>query len=561
MAGPRHRHVAPALDRALPLRTLLDTPILDGASLVAGASGIDRMVDRLNIMEVPDILPWVKPREFLLTTAYPLREHPEGLADLVADLDDAGLSAIGVKLGRYVDELPARMLEVADDRGFPIVLLPTGVAFDEIFNEILTSILNRQAAQLERAERIHRAFLQLVLEGDGLPAIVANLAELTDGPTAIVARDGRVLASSRCQEVAGWHDVPGRLDLGDDHVRIGPDEVPARAVPITAGPRLHGHVLAMAGDRTLTADLQALESAATIAALAMTMRAEVQAIEDKYRSDLVHDLLSGRALDHGDAVDRARSFGWDLERRLIAVVVQLDVPSEPVVPDEVRRRPPLIAKLRDPVLARDPGAAVVRFSDEVVVLTGAFPPDEGGREAATAFVRSLVDAVADRDGATASAGVSRPVEALADVPVAYDQAATALRIGRRVNGDGAAAHFDDLGVHRVLSLIPDGTELQGFAADTLGELMGDDDDAADLRRTLHVLLECNVNVAEAARRLYVHYNTLRYRIEKLERIVGPFTRDARVRLDVHVALLIRQMHRVDTGSGPGTPHRPGSLQR
>lgn len=552
VAGTRHRHVAPALDRALPLRTLLDTPILEGASLVAGAAGIDRMVDRLNVMEVPDILPWVKPREFLLTTAYPLREHPEGLADLVADLDDAGLSAIGVKLGRYVDELPARMLEVADERGFPIVLLPTGVAFDEIFNEILTSILNRQAAQLERAERIHRAFLQLVLEGDGLPAIAANLADLTDGPAAIVDRDGRVLAASRCDEVAGWTSTPDRLDLrGDGHVRVGHADVPAVVVPVTAGPRLHGHVVALAGGRTVTGDLAALESAATVAALAMTMRAEVQAIEDKYQSDLVHDLLSGRALDHGDVVDRARSFGWDLERRLIAVVVQFDVPTEPVVPDPVRRRRPLIGQVRQPVQARDPGAAVVRFSDEVVVLTGAFAPDDGGREAATAFVRSLVDAVPDRDGATASAGVSRPVDDLADVPVAYDQAATALRIGRRVHGDGATAHFDDLGVHRVLSLIPDGHELQHFAADTLGALAGDDEDAVELRRTLRVLLESNVNVAEAARRLYVHYNTLRYRIEKLERIVGPFTHDARVRLDVHVALLIRQMHRVETSAGPG----------
>ena len=59
-------------------------------------------------MEVPDIVAWVKPQELLLTTGYPLRDAPDGLAALVRDLDAAGVSALAVKLRRYLDELPAR---------------------------------------------------------------------------------------------------------------------------------------------------------------------------------------------------------------------------------------------------------------------------------------------------------------------------------------------------------------------------------------------------------------------------------------------------------------------
>jgi purine catabolism regulator len=115
-------------------------------------------------------------------------------------------------------------------------------------------------------------------------------------------------------------------------------------------------------------------------------------------------------------------------------------------------------------------------------------------------------------------------------------------MGRRLNGPGSVAHFDALGVYRLLSLVPDPDELRDFARQTLKGLAADGDpDAEDLRMTLEVLLDTNLNVAEAARRLHFHYNTLRYRIGKIERLVGPFMERPDLRLDLSVALRILHM--------------------
>jgi PucR family transcriptional regulator, purine catabolism regulatory protein len=533
----------PGPPAAQPLADVLAAPVLAGARVLAGSAGLHRRVERLNVMEVPDILPWVKPHEFLLTTAYPLRGRPDSLPALIEELDDAGLAGVGIKLGRYLDELPPAVLERAEARAFPVVQLPDGVGFDEILNEVLTGILHRQAQALERSQRIHRLFLQLVLRGQGLPEIAAALAELLDAPVAIVDRRGRVLAASGIEALG--LAVGAQLDVepASGTARAGDRRLACLAVPISAGARDHGHVVALADRESPTDDLPALEHAATVAALTITKQMEVQAVEDKYRSDLMYDLLR-EVDDRDDVLRRATSFGWDLDRPLVTLVLRVDDPPAPVVPDEVTRRPPLAAAVRRLVTERDPGAAVVRFSNEVVVLTTPFEGPEA-RCAARAFAARLADEAGRSAGGTVSVGLARPVADVRLVATGYEQARRAVTIGRRVHGDGAIAHFDELGVHRLLSLVEDPAELRAFVAATLGSLAGDDPTAADLRRTLQALIDAGGNVAEAARRLHYHYNTLRYRIDKLESILGPFTTDARLRLDVQLALLVHDLRGLD----------------
>jgi len=526
----------------LTVREVLAAPCLSRARVLAGAAGLDRVVQRLNVMEVPDILPWVKAHELLLTTGYPVRDDPEALVRLVGELDDRGLAALAIKLHRYLDAVPPGLLEEADRRDFPIIEFPQGVGFDDVLNEVLGTLLNRQAALAARTEEVHRALVSVVLEGGTLSDLAAELAVIMGGPVLVTTPDGRVVAEAGdTDELAAVTASPAFESTGRFRVETAPPPGVA-VVPIVAGRVDHGRIVTFSRTAISETDVHCLERAATVAALAITKGLAVAAVEDKYRTDFLRDLLTGRAEDLPSAVAHARSLGWDVDRPAIVVVAELDPDQVSASVSGLELRPVqerFAGAWQTVMRLRDAYAPVASFNAEVVVVPAA--PADGDLARLVADLDRRV--AGDRGGGrlTFSLGVSRVADGPGDLPRAYEQARTAVRIGRRLHGPGARVTFDQLGAHRLLALIPDGAELRSYVADVLGDLAADSADAADLRHTLEALLDNSGNVAETARQLHFHYNTLRYRIEKLERMVGPFTRNAALRLDLSLALRLCQL--------------------
>jgi purine catabolism regulator len=534
------------------VREVLGMSAMNGARLLAGASGLERVVQRLNVMEVPDVLPWVKAHELLLTTGYPVRSTPDGVPALLAALDDRGLAAVCIKLNRYLDTLPDQALAVADERGLPLIQLPDGVGFDDILNQVLTEVLNRQAALLERSEEVHRALVAVVLDGGGLPELVSEMAVILGAPVLVTTADGRVLAEGgESGELAALRttscfDPSGRFLTEREPRGVHRHDSSGwhAVVPVVAGKFDHGRIASFSRDRPLDErDLHVLERAATVAALAVTKQLAVRAVEGKYRGDFLRDVLSDRAGGRDRVVAHCQSLGWDVDRAQVVVVAELDpatVLAQQPGPELRPVQERFAAAWEGAVRVRDPAAPVVGFTQEVVALLAVPAGADPDR-----IVRDVVREVSGDGGGGRrpfATGVSRVVEEPEQIPEAYEQARRAVHVGRQLHGTGAVAHFDTLGTFRLLSLVRDPAELRGFVSETLGDLATQDDpEAADLRRTLQVLLDTNLNVAEAARRLFVHYNTLRYRIGKLERMLGPFASDPDLRLDLALALKVLQM--------------------
>ena len=419
------------------------------------------------------------------------------------------------------------------------------------------------SAALARIDALHTGLTQIVLEGGNLDGIAAEVTRVLDVGVAVTSTDGRERAAAFADDVRealASHDLvdpTGRLRverIGADGAAVGAGE--ARSLRVAAGGvDLARLVCVRLGEPLSSDDVHALERAAAVAALLITREAAVTAVENKYQGDFLRDLLLGRAGDEAYIAEHADTFGWDLDRPVVVVVAEIDpaAPGEEPASGAQRRlwQERFSAAWRQVCVSLDPGIATVDFSSEVVSLLPVDPAAHRQGDVPVAgrdVVRRAVTAVSgDKGGGRRqfSVGVSRAASSLEELPGAYAQARRAVEVGRRVNGGGSTTFFDQLGVHRLIALIPDtpqgGGELVAFVDDVLGPLAEQTTDAADLRETLQVLLDTNFNVAEAARLQFFHYNTMRYRVSKLERLLGPLSTDPHLRLDVAVALRVLEI--------------------
>jgi purine catabolism regulator len=545
LPGRRRRGGQVPVD-GLTVREMLGQDAMRGTRIIAGADGLDRVVRRLNVMTVPNIVRWTKQDEFLLTTGYPLPREPGEFGRLIEQLAAKGLAGLGVKLDEYLAEVPADAVELADRAAFPIVVIPPTSPLDDVLSQTFETIVNRQAAALARRQQIHDAFLRVALTGGGLARLSGELAEILPGADVVICDPAGypLAATTRSQDV---RDSTGRVTSGWLVAGVHKDAetgTPWAAAVIRAGEMRHGWVLAVGGAQGLPgAAGVAVEQAALVAALEITRDLAVLAVEQQFASNALHDLVTGTAGNMDQALERAVRFGWDLRRPLTVLVARHgDIEQGGTEAGEEAAHPQEAAALRAvdlwtrAVRDRDRDAAVAGFATELVAVVGVAD--------AAALARKVHADMTGSTGRGYSVGVSQVGAGPLDIPRLYEEARVALQVGRRLNGSGAVTNFAGLGLYRLISNVSQ-AELRAFVHDTLGPVLDLPEPArSDLLKSLAVLSSTRFNVAESARILHYHYNTMRYRVTKLERMLGEFADDAAATLRIGVALEVLRMYEI-----------------
>jgi hypothetical protein len=138
---------------------LLKLPLLSGAHLIAGQQGIRRIIKSISFMEAPDSVNWVMPYDFLITNAYLFSSNPGLELNIVNDLATKEVSAIGIKLSRYMQNIPETMERQSNEEGLPLIILPYNLTPSQFISTMIKILGTHKISHKEALESPHISFI------------------------------------------------------------------------------------------------------------------------------------------------------------------------------------------------------------------------------------------------------------------------------------------------------------------------------------------------------------------------------------------------------------------
>lgn len=546
------------------IEDMLKLDIMSNCKLIAGTRGVRNTISRVNIMADPDILEWMAEGEFLLTTAYFFKkDNVEVQKQLIRTCADKKLAGIGIKVSPYLKELSHEVIELANHLNFPLIDIHYSIPLSDIMMVIFNEIFNKQASLLQRIEMVHEKLMNVMLQGKGIEDIVQIIQDNIKNPVILnlnyfnkyiecLGENNEHIRDELLKEVKSFNqpsNVKNKLKrLDEDKVLIDDKYVKRMVMPIILRDNIYGHLFTWSTDMPLGGfDLAIIESASTTISLSILQELSVKEVEIRYRSDFFEDLVSMDLKRRKKALDRARFFNLKEDNFYIIEVMSFKIKGDnPInremdidcMMDLINTTVTTIEELMDYYGLK--GIVSTKING-IQILLG-FSETNSIMSKLEVFNNKLIKILNNKyKDIESRIGVGRIYKDLENVNKSFLDAVRTVRIGKSITNKEIVT-YDELGIFKILSQDYLNDELEDFYNSVLKPLVEyDEKKATDLVKTLEVYFKNNGNLTKISKELYTHYNTVLYRIGRINQITGMDIEDPHDRLNLEIALKIKEL--------------------
>ncbi|MFD2706110.1 PucR family transcriptional regulator [Salibacterium lacus] len=533
------------------LEDILELPVFEKAELAAGENGKKREVQHVNMMDAPDIVDFLRKDDLLVTTAYHFKDDTSLLLELMERMAEQGCSGLGIKTGRFLDSIPYEALALADRLTLPLIELPRDVRLGTIINQTLSSILNMRTNELKHAMEAHRAFTHHIMSGKGLKPLLQQAASMIGHPCLLLDQHSKPIASSK-----------SRMDIADDMERLQrrgysfflPQashssftllQESGKTRTVTVFP-IYTHQV-RCGTFVVLGDIPdagsgailTVEQATNVIAFELMKENALKQYARRAKNDFFINFVEDAFSSNEEIINRAKEFNLSKNQKYIAAAGRLDE-------DEVR------LSFAQHQIEADRVYEYLEEELDVFMLPAHFfmkgnmclllieienmPGDI--HDVVEELLEELQISIYTQFERSISFGMSNISRQFLEVKEAYNEAVNALESGHLSGSRSFIQTYHTKDIAELLRIIPS-DDLEKFCAYTLQALLDVSRGDQSLLHTLSVYLETHCQISETAKRLYVHRNTVIYRLEKVEQILGQDLKDPETTLRLRLALRIQ----------------------
>jgi len=535
------------------LHQLLNIEAFSQAEIIAGQQGLySREVKAINIMDAPDIVTFLQEGDLLLTNGYILKQRPNSIIDFIVSMNQKGGAGLAIKTKRFFFEISQEAIDKANELNFPLIELSSSqFTLGETFQKSIAFMLESKNEELHYALNIHKHFSDMILHNDGQSRIIETLSSDIFQPVLLADMKGNVkyginspssnvlstFVSNFVMELKKSEPMERKVSLGLLG-KIGQSFQFVEIFPIWA--HRHEATLFIFSEKNAISNLSLLaaEQAAHVLGLEIVKKQAVKERSRRYKNEFFSDLIDGYISNEQEVLRRGSKYGLSQQFSGRMLVIALDhaglVGSKRNYEQQdlfIGEREDQYELIKQQFQLQGYMTTIFTKNEWFTVLLNE-SAEEQVDETLIIKLYDIIKHLENSEGLSFSIGVGSLVNRVLDLSTSYREAFDTLHTQLNLNKQRVVKMYEEMEISRVLRLIPE-HELRKYYNEAFkGKLT---EQNIEIFHTVKSYYENNCQIHDTAKSLFVHRNTVIYRLEKYERLTGRLLKDARESLKFRIA--------------------------
>ncbi|NLJ97666.1 MAG: PucR family transcriptional regulator [Tissierellia bacterium] len=511
---------------------VLQRRFFKGYRVLAGEGGLDREVQSVVLFDAPDGFKWCKGNEWVVTTGYLFLDNIELFEELILFLHEKNVAAIGIKPDRYLKEIPNRIINLCNELKFPLISVPWNVRWSDIINEVNTmAVTNFILKMAKKEDNLSKAFADIKTTNNVKDIVMALEDELYRPVELLDMLNEKIYFKDKEKDLD--QDYYNRLwnppckhekeVLCDNLNIVRYKDLDGECgyntwviLPIESyGSKIVYLVIWEKDHRLDYYDILLIRLSYLLLSYIYDKSFITGIYEGRFQDELVEEIVESDQLDRQRIFKKAGKLNVGIKHEYISIVIE-----EKDADINLYEWRDDISQYIYRIFGRENTIFGLLAKNQIVILHSV---DGKNRKSIYHDIKQksleLINSLENRiEGSIFRGGVSHTTGDIVYMNKGYDECTKTLKIGRYIYGEEKIINYKDLGLFGLI-------EMDFFTREGL-EILREDlapildlEDRYELLETLKAYLKHNCNSNLAAKELFIHPNTVRYRVAKIQEII------------------------------------------